>query len=286
MGELLPDRLKGAWAEVQAGRITAAEYEGRKAQWLEEYRARWRTALLLDGRDDLKTSLLSEIAEHLPHHDPSTVEPRCRDAVGALAREWSEQVAAPDRISVERYYDRSETYVYDLMWWHSLVDDDGPLAYVTALDFATGRGCRDALDFGAGVGAGGILFARSGFDVTLADISSTLLHFGQRRFEARRLRARFIDLKTSALPSNGFDIVTAMDVFEHLADPVGAIDDIARALKPGGYLYGRFHADIDPDRPQHIVSDFDPTLARLRERGFVEVWRDDWLWGHQVFQRS
>jgi 2-polyprenyl-3-methyl-5-hydroxy-6-metoxy-1,4-benzoquinol methylase len=283
--ELLPDLLKAAWRDVEAGRITAEEFERRRVQWLGEYGRRWSAALLLDGRPDLKTSLLAEIGDYLPCDDPSEVERRCRGAVGTLATEWNQQVAAGERTSVEGYYDRSESYLYDLMWWHSLVDDDGPLAYVTALDFATGRACHDFLDFGAGVGAGGILFARSGFQVTLADISSTLLRFSGRRFESRRLSAQFIDLKTAALPSASFDIVTAMDVFEHLADPVGAIDDIARALKPGGYLYGRFHADIDAERPQHIVSDFAPTFGRLREHGFVEVWRDEWLWGHQVFQR-
>ena len=38
--------------------------------------------------------------------------------------------------------------------------------------------------------------------------------------------------------------------------------------------------------PQHIVTDFGPTFSRLRELGFVEVWRDSWLWGHQVFQKT
>ena len=32
--------------------------------------------------------------------------------------------------------------------------------------------------------------------------------------------------------------------------------------------------------------DFAPTFARLRELGFVEAWRDEWLWGHQVFQKQ
>jgi SAM-dependent methyltransferase len=281
---LLPDQLKAAWTDVEAGRITAEEFERRKALWFDEYKGRWSVALLLDGRGELKTSLLGEIADYLGD-DPSEVERRCRGAVGALAGEWDRQVAAGERTSIERFYDQSEDYVYDLMWWHSLVDDDGPLAYVVALDFATGRACHDVLDFGAGVGAGGILFARNGFNVTLADISSTLLCFSRRRFESRRLRAQFLDLKTDALPSGSFDIVTAMDVFEHLADPVGAVDAIARALRPGGYLFGRFHADVDMERPQHIVTDFEPTFGRLRERGFVEVWRDEWLWGHQVFQR-
>ena len=39
-------------------------------------------------------------------------------------------------------------------------------------------------------------------------------------------------------------------------------------------------------RPQHIVLNFETTFRRLRERGFEEVWRDEWLWGHQVFQKG
>jgi hypothetical protein len=31
--------------------------------------------------------------------------------------------------------------------------------------------------------------------------------------------------------------------------------------------------------------DFAPTFHKLDELGFVEVWRDEWLWGHQVFQK-
>jgi hypothetical protein len=34
------------------------------------------------------------------------------------------------------------------------------------------------------------------------------------------------------------------------------------------------------------VHDFEPTFERRRALGFVEVWRDEWLWGYQVFQKS
>lgn len=77
-----------------------------------------------------------------------------------------------------------------------------------------------------------------------------------------------------------------MDVFEHLSNPVDVVDDLAKVLRPGGYLFGRFAAENDTRRPQHIVQDFEPVFARLQELDFREVWRDEWLWGHQVFQRS
>jgi hypothetical protein len=73
---------------------------------------------------------------------------------------------------------------------------------------------------------------------------------------------------------------------EHLTDPVRTVDTLADVIVTGGFLYGRFAAQPDPDYPQHIVTDFQPTFDRLAQRGFVEVWRDDWLWGHQVFQKQ
>jgi SAM-dependent methyltransferase len=282
---LLADRLKAAWRAVEEHSITAAEFERRKEQWLREFRETWKAALLLDQQSDLTAGLLAEIAL-FTGDDLAEVERRCQRAVTAVSEEWKAQVDAGSRESVERYYDRSEGYIYDLMWWHTLRDDDSPLGYVSALEFARQKGCGSYLDFGSGVGAGAILFARHGFDVALADVSSTLLSFSQWRLARRNLSARYIDLKADKLPDGEFDIVTAMDVFEHLVDPVGAVDQLRRALKPGGYLFGRFHAEVDETHPQHIVLDFAPTFARLRELGFTEVWRDEWLWGHQVFQKQ
>jgi len=100
------------------------------------------------------------------------------------------------------------------------------------------------------------------------------------------MRATAQDLKACALPRQAFDVVSAMDVFEHLVDPVRAVDQLWEALQPGGFLYVRLGDQPDENRPQHIVQDFEPTFERMRVLGFVEVWRDEWLWGHQVFQKS
>jgi hypothetical protein len=40
-------------------------------------------------------------------------------------------------------------------------------------------------------------------------------------------------------------MITAMDVFEHLPDPVKAVDHLAIALRRGGFLFGRFAAEPD-----------------------------------------
>jgi hypothetical protein len=84
-----------------------------------------------------------------------------------------------------------------------------------------------------------------------------------------------------ALKAGSYDLVTAMDVREHLVDPVGTVDTLADAMAPGGFLYGRFAAEDNADYPQHIVTDFEATFTRLAQRRFKEVWRDDWLRGQK-----
>jgi SAM-dependent methyltransferase len=135
------------------------------------------------------------------------------------------------------------------------------------------------------VGSGGLLFCRADIDTTLADISTTLLDFARWRFDLRRLPARFVDLKDAPLPESSFDMILAMDVFEHLVDPVEVVQQLWRAMKPGGLLFARIHAAIDPSHPQHIVEDFGPTFARMEQLGFIEKWCDRALWGHVLFQK-
>jgi SAM-dependent methyltransferase len=156
---------------------------------------------------------------------------------------------------------------------------------VVALGFAQQHGCREYMDFGSGVGSGALLFARHGFHVTLSDISSTMLEFARARLAARGIVARFIDLKEQRLPPAQYEFITAMDVWEHLVDPVGTARDMAGALKPGGFLFGRFAAEPEPDVPQHIVFDFEPTFRQFERDGLEPVWADEWLWGHRAFRK-
>jgi SAM-dependent methyltransferase len=286
VNKLLPDRLKDLWQAVTQKQLTEEEFSRRQEDWLAEYRDIWKQALLLDGHAELQESLLAELGRYVGSSDLAAIRQRCQRAVDTVKGEWPEEAGAGDRQAIEQFYDKSQDMMYELMWWHTLGEDVSPLGYVTALQFARQKGCRNHLDFGAGVGAGGILFARHGLTVTLADISTPLQRFSRWRMELRQLPAQYLDLKVSQFPSNAFDIVTAMDVFEHLVDPVRTVEELWEAMKPGGYLFARLYAEVDEQRPQHIVQDFGPTFQRLHELGFVEVWRDEWLWGHQVFQKT
>ena len=192
-----------------------------------------RMTLLLNGFSDFRTSILSEIGAYTGNPDIAEVEALCLQALAGIKAEWHEKVAGPDKESVELFYNQSRGMLYELMWWHTLIEDLSPLAYVVALHFARLHGCGDYLDFGCGVGSGGLLFAKNGIKTTLADISSVALDFSSWRFSKRALSARHIDLKECALPENSFDFITAMDVFEHLVQPEKTVHDLWKALQAG-----------------------------------------------------
>lgn len=282
--ELLPDVLVRLYAEVEKGRLPYEDFKAEQDRLVGEYGEIWKQALLFES-DDLQESILRELNSRLGCGSIEETRLMCLRAVSELKGEWQRKVENVDAESVKSFYDQSRTMLFELMWWHTLAEDTSPLAYVVAQKLAEMHGCRNYLDFGSGVGSGGILFARRGFSVTLADISSTTLDFCSWRFSQRKLSADFIDLKTRKLPDSGFDFITAMDVFEHLVNPVEAVMDLHRALKTGGVLFGRFAAELDDDRPHHIVLDFGPTRKALEAAGFVRIWQDRWLWGHEAFRK-
>jgi SAM-dependent methyltransferase len=286
MEKLLPDVLRELWQTVDENQFTGQQFYQEQERLLDEYRHAWKAGLLLEGHRDLKESLLWELGSYLGCKDLAEVERRGMNAMSSAKDEWQRKVNPGNGQSVEQYYQGSLDAIYELVYWHTLEWDSSPLAYVTALHFARQHGCQNCLDYGAGVGSGAILFARHGRDMSLADISSPMLRFSHWRFGKRGLTAQFIDLKSQALPNGAFDIVTAMDVFEHLFDPVRAAEELWESLKPGGFLFGRFGVEPDEDQPQHIVRDFGPTFERMQELGFSQVWEDEWLWGHQVFQKT
>jgi 2-polyprenyl-3-methyl-5-hydroxy-6-metoxy-1,4-benzoquinol methylase len=281
---LLPDRLREVWEEVETGRLSRAAACATQERLLEEYRIVWRNALLLDGEGDLRTGLLREISVYYDINELAEVERRCVGAVATMRREWEENIDPQQRASIESFY-QSPTMVYDLMGWHSLQTDTGPLAYVLGLEIARAHQVGTCLDFGSGVGSGALLFAQAGIEMTLADISTTLLKFAHWRFAHRRFSAHFLNLHHDILPAASFDMILAMDVFEHLTDPVGTTEHLWQALRPGGLLFARIQVENAGTHPQHIVQDFSPTFARMYELGFVQIWQDTWLWGHQLFEK-
>lgn len=91
------------------------------------------------------------------------------------------------------------------------------------------------LEFGGGFGSDAIVYARAGFTVHYADlIALRNTDVVRRRFELRELDIPVHD--SGALPDRRFEVVTAIDVLEHIYDVEEAVAQLAGRVAVGGLL--------------------------------------------------
>ena len=117
------------------------------------------------------------------------------------------------------------SYVRDMIDQHWQVDEHGfrPLLGKTALDV----GC------GAGLLAEPL--ARLGATVTAVDAAPELIDVATDHAAGQGLAIDYRAVGVEAVKGR-FDLVTAMEVIEHVADPQGFIDSLAARLADGGLM--------------------------------------------------
>jgi SAM-dependent methyltransferase len=91
---------------------------------------------------------------------------------------------------------------------------------------------RKIFDIGCGTGANGRMLARFG-DVYGTDMAQEALAFSRQRGLSRLARSR---IESLCFPENTFDIITALDVLEHVDDDLAGLGEVFRVCKPGGTL--------------------------------------------------
>jgi SAM-dependent methyltransferase len=74
---------------------------------------------------------------------------------------------------------------------------------------------------------------KSGFDVTGIEPFGKAATYVK---EVLKLNASQGTLRSAALPADTFDVVTILDVIEHMTDPVTELKEVYRVMKPGGLL--------------------------------------------------
>lgn len=140
-------------------------------------------------------------------------------------------------------------------WW----DPDGPMAplhrmhpcrmdwVIGGIATALGRdpgaeaplaGLR-ILDVGCGAGLVAESLARAGAEVTGLDAAAEALAVARRHAEAGGLHIHYRDGTPEALLAEApapFDVVTALEVVEHVTDRAGFCASLARLARPGGLV--------------------------------------------------
>ncbi len=130
-------------------------------------------------------------------------------------------------------------------WW----DADGefrPLHQINPLRLAWIDGLcplqgKTVLDVGCG---GGILtdsLARSGATATGIDLSTKALRIAQlHALDAKTSNVTYREISAEAMAAEApasFDVVTCMEMLEHVPDPASVVQACATLVKPGGWVF-------------------------------------------------
>jgi len=127
-------------------------------------------------------------------------------------------------------------------------------------------GGREVLEIGCGNGVDGVMFARHGARYTGVDLTAEAVNATRRHFLVEGLPGTFRQENCLQLgfPDESFDIVYSFGVLHHTPDPVRAIREVYRVLKPGGMarvmLYHR-----------HSFNYYVRILAFMRARALLKV---------------
>ncbi len=235
-----------------------------------EYRRLWLEAMLLPGESDAVESCLKELAEYTGL-SPEEVHVRCLKAVDDQRALWFAKERASEA-QLTDFYNECDAYLYELLWWHALQQGEAPAWNAHMVALARRGQARSYLDFGAGIGTNAILLSQLGLEVTVADVSDVLLDFARWRFKRRQLEVRTIDLKRDNVESGRYDLVSAVDVLEHVHDPVATLQTLNGALRLGGHLvFDLIASKQDSERPFHLLRSKYPIRSTIRGMGFQFV---------------
>ncbi len=190
------------------------------------------------------------------------------NAPETLAASWH-QASPSTPEEIHKWYCETDGYLYELCLYHALSPSYPPMSQAV-IDWCRAIGGR-TLDFGGGNGDISIRLAQSGHDIEYCDVPGKTLDFAAWRF-ARRSLSIPVHKSTNPLSPHidgTYNIIIALDVLEHLPDPIHFCEIFFQHIQPGGFLIAKPSFTTDDTHPMHLASNahfthsFDQELARI-----------------------
>lgn len=154
----------------------------------------------------------------------ATINPHEAAHFGALAADWWDPKGSSAML--HRLNPVRLAYIRDQIdaHWHVDARERHPLVG------------RRALDVGCGAGLLAEPLARMGADVTGVDAAPENIAAARDHAAGQGLDIAYFAGELAALPPATFDLVTSMEVVEHVADPAAFVGELAARLAPGGLM--------------------------------------------------
>jgi 2-polyprenyl-6-hydroxyphenyl methylase/3-demethylubiquinone-9 3-methyltransferase len=111
---------------------------------------------------------------------------------------------------------------------------------VTFISERVSLGNARVADVGCGGGLLAESLARAGADVTAIDLAPSMIEVAKLHAAGEGLRVDYRVQSVEALAAEAdgrFDVVTCMEMLEHLPDPQEVIGELSKLLKPNGALF-------------------------------------------------
>lgn len=109
---------------------------------------------------------------------------------------------------------------------------------------------RKVLDIGCGAGFLSNALAKESFEVFAVDLSEESLNVARNHDQTKTVHYQKANAYDLPYANASFEVVTALDLLEHVEEPERAIQEVSRVLKPGGQFF--FHT-FNRNRLAHLV---------------------------------
>jgi len=198
----------------------------------------------------------------------------------ALCGQCGLRYADPLRHPGRDWYEQSE--VYEEVQWNipSVSKRRGRWEFDQALQLLRGASGR-CLDLGCGRGDFLLLAREAGMEVTGLDLNENLLEIARNQRDMADCFHGTIEEFLARAEAGSFQAVTAFEVLEHVANPVGMVRQCRAILADEGRLIlsvpgverWPFWLDRTVDFPPHHLTLWSPTALRtlLRQAGFSHI---------------
>jgi ubiquinone/menaquinone biosynthesis C-methylase UbiE len=138
------------------------------------------------------------------------------------------------------------------------------------------------LDVAPGPGFLSVALAKLGpYEVTGVDISETFVRMASEYAQKEGVRVRFIHGSASDLPleANSFDLVVCRAAFKNFSEPLRAVNEMHRVLKPGG---STLIIDLCKDASWKEIVAYVDGLRLSR----TSAWMTKWTFKHMLLKRA